>query len=242
MVSGILTITLPNKKWNTVFLNELKTLFELPYSLYVFGATFIVFPVLAIFLARYFGANRIARVIKITLPLFLVYLIAFHFGYSFPGDYVDYSILGLSYPWLCLLLFSTEIYKSRVLKIIRVAGYILITVIGVFCAFLFPFFIYGLQDLESDRKFHFTDKEKKYEVRRYSYGGAISSNTRYAFETYRLYSFLPIEQLIDVTDFFDDKTNLGISDSMTFSISDSGNRSLLQFSDKEGQHYVKQLK
>ncbi len=181
------------------------------------------------------------RYIILACPFLVIYLVAYYSGCSLRGDHIDYSILGVSYLWLCLLLFSSNVYKSLILNVIRVVGYLLIGLMAVFSLITFPFSIYASQDFESDIKFHFTDLEKnKYEVRRYTYGGAMNSNTRYTFETYRLWG--PLEKRIDVTDFFDDKTTLEVMDTMTFSISFSTNCYHLTFLDKHGKNYVKKIK
>ncbi len=209
----------------------------------MYGITFIGFPILALFLRNHFGAGRIVKYALRVSPFTVWYLLAYYLGYSFRGDYIDYSLLALSYLWLCLLLFSTEIYKSGLLKVLRVAVYVSVGLIGIFCFLTFPFFAYAAQDFEWDRKFNFKDNgENKYEVRRYTYGGVFNSNTRYIFKTYRVYGVVPLEKQIDITDFFDDRTDLFISDSIAFSISKTSNGQQLQFTDKYGKSFVKLLR
>lgn len=67
-------------------------------------------------------------------------------------------------------------------------------------------------EYEADRIFHFESNNKNYETRRYSFGGATLSDTRYTFETYREFKYLPIEHKVDKTSFLDTKTYLDISE------------------------------
>lgn len=73
-------------------------------------------------------------------------------------------------------------------------------------------FLFISQDFEIDKVFKFENNGKQYETRSHSFGGATLSDTRYTFETYRIFKYLPLEHKLDKTDFFDDKTDLNIGD------------------------------
>lgn len=86
-------------------------------------------------------------------------------------------------------------------------------------------------DYVSDKKMFFIANSKQYEVRRYSFGFVTLENTRYTFETYRAFEYLPIEHLIDRTVLWDNKVDFNISDNLQFNIrSKNGTDTLIMLS------------
>ena len=97
-------------------------------------------------------------------------------------------------------------------------------------------------DYETDKIFHFVSNNKTYETRRYSLGFVTLIDTRYTFITYRTYKYFPFEKKIDTTDFFDDKTDLQISeDNLKISVDNTGNKEKIVFTSTNGHKYSKSL-
>ncbi|MCX6352868.1 MAG: hypothetical protein NTX03_13570 [Bacteroidetes bacterium] len=111
-------------------------------------------------------------------------------------------------------------------------------IIGVIGSILF---LVISQDYESDKKFNFTDEGKSYETRRYSFGFATLDDTRYTFETYRTFKYLPFEILIDKTNFFDTKTKLNIGGEIKIEVKENGNIETITFKSPNGNTFSKTL-
>ena len=98
------------------------------------------------------------------------------------------------------------------------------------------------QDYETDKTFHFISNDKIYETRRFSFGTIGSIDTRYTFEIYRDFKYLPIEHKVDKTYFFETKTDLDISEQgLKISILDSGIAEQIIFKSSNGKFFLKSI-
>lgn len=98
------------------------------------------------------------------------------------------------------------------MKIVRAVGMsvlILFSAAGIIGGI--PFIVLS-QDLHSDKKILFSGSAKRYESRRYTFGFTTLDGIRYRFETYRSYGLAPFEKRMDTTDFFDNTTDLNLSE------------------------------
>jgi len=90
--------------------------------------------------------------------------------------------------------------------------------------------------------FHFKTKDKTYETRRYSFGGATLDNTKYTFETYRVYKYFPFENKVDKTIFFDTESKVAIDEAdLKIAIKTIDNKERIIFKDREGNEFSKLL-
>lgn len=97
-------------------------------------------------------------------------------------------------------------------------------------------------DYQADRIFHFESSNENYEIRRYSFGFATSSDTKYTFETYRKFQYLPIEHKIDRSIFFDDKTDLDISEpQLKIGVVENEKVKQIVFRSSNGKMFVKSI-
>jgi hypothetical protein len=209
---------------------------------YIFLVTFLVFPIIGIILSKQIVLNRFLKIRAPVVAFFLTHNILFIFGYSLKGDYIDYFIFSIEYLVFCLTISLLFKANNIFAKIVRIAGTIAISlgfIVGLIGILLF---IFIAQDYETDKVFHFTSKGKKFETRRYSFGGATLSDTRYTFETYRNYKYFPLERKIDKTDFFDTKTNLNIDeDELKISINRVDTKEQIIFQSTNGHTFSKSL-
>lgn len=124
-------------------------------------------------------------------------------------------------------------------KIVGRIGISLGIVVGAIGILLFPVIS---QDYEADKTYSFTSNNKTYQTRRFSFGTVGSIDTRYTFETFRQYKYLPFEEKIDKTDFFDTKTPLDIAeDKLEIAVKAYNNKQKITFKDKEGNVFSKML-
>jgi hypothetical protein len=209
---------------------------------YLLLLTFLAYPIVGLILSRFITLDKISNLIKPTILLFLIYNVFFAIGYSLKGDYADYIIFSIEYLAFCFATCLSFKIKNTYVKAFRVVGTIVISfgfIIGLIGIFMF---IPISQDFESDKIFHFISNDKTYETRRYSFGFATLSDTRYTFKTFRVYKYLPFEKKIDKTNFFDTKTDLLIyEDALKISIIDSGDRKQIRFISTNGRTFSKFL-
>ena len=209
---------------------------------YLLLQTFLIFPLLALVIAINFRPKKLFDSFKIAGAFFLIQNILFLFGFSLRDDYVDHFVFSLEYFFFCFIVFSLFKTSNIYIKIFRVFSTIIIVfgfIIGCFGIFLFPFVSQGYQ---TDMTFNFESNNKQYETRRYSFGGATLSNTRYTFETFRTFKYLPIEYKLDKTDFFDDRTSLNIDDpELKISIVENKNVQQIVFKSSNGKVFSKQI-
>jgi len=214
---------------------------ELTY--YLFLLSFLGFPILALVIANNTKVDRLVKYKKLIIALFVIHNLLFWVGISLKGDYIDYFIFSIEYFVFCLIAFllkgQTNLW-TRLFRIVSLIGVSLLFVVGLVGILLF---IIISMDYETDKIFRFTSKDKTYETRRYAFGFATTTDTRYTFETYRTFGILPIEYKIDKTDFFDTKTNLRISEpQLKIEILSKNNKEQIHFISTNGNEFIKPLK
>ncbi len=204
--------------------------------------TSLVFPILGLTISKFIQINKIPKFTKIIIAFYLSHNLFYYFGFSLKGDYVDYIIFSSEYLMFCMAVFLLIKKNNIYLKIFSILGLIIISIVFfVGLAGIYLFYFVG-QDFETDKVFHFTNNDKPYETRRFSFGGATLSNTRFTFETYRIYNYLPFERKIDKTDFFDTETNLIINeDQLKIDIIKIGNSEQIKFQSTNGNNFTKKI-
>jgi hypothetical protein len=204
--------------------------------------TFLIFPLVALVIAINFRVKNIYESFKIVGAIFLIHNIFFWFGFSLRGDYPDYFIFSAEYFFFCFIIFSLYKAGNIYIKILRVLATVFIAVgfiIGCVGIFLF---LFVTQDHETDMTFHFKTNDKTYETRRYSFGGATLDNTKYTFETYGVYKYLPFESKVDKTIFFDTESKVAIDEAeLKITIKRIDNKERIIFKDREGNEFSKLL-
>jgi hypothetical protein len=202
-----------------------------------------VFPLAGLSASRRVSVTVTARLAKPVLFFFLVHNICFFLGFSLRGDFFDYCIFSLEYLVFCFIIF--RLFKSCNLyaRIIRVLGATAIAIVFLVGIPGILVFMLASQDMLPDHVFHFTENSKTYETRRYSFGFATLADTRYTFDTYRTFNYLPIEQKIDQTDFFDTRTRLNIGEKqLSIHIQQDKDSNKIVFSSTNGNSFSKSLR
>ena len=214
---------------------------ELTYYLFLLSS--LGFPILALVIANNTKVERLVKYKKLIIALFVIHNLLFWVGISLKGDYIDYFIFSIEYFVFCLIAFllkgQTNLW-TRLFRIVSLIGVSLLFVVGLVGILLF---IIISMDYETDKIFRFTSKDKTYETRRYAFGFATTTDTRYTFETFRTFGIFPIEYKIDKTDFFDTKTNLRISEpQLKIEILSKNNKEQIHFISTNGNEFIKPLK
>jgi hypothetical protein len=208
-----------------------------PYFLFLL--TFLLFPLIGRVLGKYHPPGIRSSSIKLVAAIFLIYDALYYFGISLRGDYIDYVIFSLQYLLLCYVVFGTNantIY-AKTAKGFGLAIIGLGTFVGAIGIFLF---VVISQDYEAHRIFKTYDG--RYEIRSYSFDFVTLVDTRYTFDTYRSYRYLPFEIRIDRTNFFGTKTDLHFSDTRFDILTQAGEDELqLIFKDGHGNTFYKPL-
>lgn len=204
--------------------------------------TFLAYPIIAIIVSGYIRLDKVSRLIKPTFLFFLIHNILFFLGFSLSGNYVDYFIFSTEYLLFCLTINLLPKTTNIYLRTFRILGIIVIS-IGIFIGFMGILFFPAIsQDYETDKVFRFSDNDKTYETRRYSFGTVSSVHTRFTFETYRIFNLVPIEKKIDKTHFFEFKTNLNIREpNLKISLIRIDNKRQIVFKSTNGKTFTKQL-
>lgn len=204
----------------------------------IYLLTFLGFPILGLLISKYLDFNRSKRYLKWPLILFAIHNILYIFGLSIKGDYPDYIAFSLEYLFFCVtifLLFKATTTLSKTVGIIGMTVIVVGFIQGIIGILLF---IVISQDFETDKIYNFKSDEKHYQTRRYCFGFATLDDTRYTFETYRIYKYLPFEKQINKTDLFELKSDLDFSDNnFGIEIKESGNKRILEFSSTNGKQY-----
>ena len=209
---------------------------------YILLTTFLGFPIIGLVLSKYTTLDKHLTFWKILIAFFAVHNVFFFLGYSLKGDYIDYVIFSIEYFFFCLIIFLLFKSAHAYVKIFRVLGAIAISLGFIIGLFGILFFIFVSLDYETDKIFHFQNNDKSYETRSYSFGGATLSDTKYTFETYRYFRYLPIEHKLDKTIFFDDKTDLNIQEpTLNITIRENENSMQIIFKSTNGNTFSKTL-
>jgi hypothetical protein len=205
-------------------------------------ATTLIFPLIGLSLAKFFPPEKIGKSKKVIILFFAVHNIAFLLGFSLKGQLIDYYIFAVEYLAFCYSVFASLKYNYIYLRIYRALGVAVIAIVFIVGLPGIIFFIIATQEMIPDRTFHFKEAGKTYETKRYTIGFATTSNTRYTFQTFRTYKYLPIELCIDKTDFIDTETHLRIGDEqLRISIDLNDSIPEIIFSDKFGNSFKKPL-
>ncbi len=210
------------------------------YSIYLL--TFLGFPILGLVISKNIDFDRSKKYLKWILFILAIHNVLFFLHFSIKGDYSDYFIFSLEYLYFSLLV--SLLYKSTnvFFKIFRRVG-TTILVIGFLQGLLgIVMFMIISQDYETDKIYNFDLNDKAFQTRRYSFGFVTLDDTRYTFETYRRYKFLPFEKLINKTDLFDLKSELDFRDTnFNVNMKDSSSKQILEFSSTNGMKYTKTI-
>jgi hypothetical protein len=204
----------------------------------IYLLTFLGFPILGLVISRYLDIEKSKKYLKWTLLFFAIHNILYLLGISINGDYPDYFIFSLEYLFLSLnvsLLYkATSIY----LKTFRIIGKVIL-VIGFLQGLIgIVMFIVVSQDYETDKIYTFKSSNHDYQTRRYSFGFTTLADTRYTFETYRKYNYLPLERLINKTDLFELNSDLNFrDDNFIVNVVDSSNKRTLEFTSTNGKTF-----
>ncbi len=213
------------------------------FTYFLFLLTFIGFSVLGFVIARKVKLNLLLKHKIFILSFFSIHNLLFYFGLSIEGDYIDYVIFAIEYFTFCWAVFSLNGQLNIWIKILRRIG-IAVVLLGYITGFIgIVLFIVISQDYEIDKVFKFTSNNKDYETRRYTFGFATLSDTRYTFKTYRIFGIIPIEYKIDESDFFGNKTNLNIGESaLKIEIYHINNEEQIKFISSNGNVFIKIIK
>ncbi len=209
-------------------------------SYIIYLLTFLIFPLVGLLFSKLISLDTSIKIFKTLAIIFLLHNILFLFGISFIGDYPDYTIFALEYFTICWMVFSLKGFKTVYLQAFRGIGFLMI-ILGYLQGFFGIFlFIVVSQDFEADKLYQINNEGVQYETRRYTFGFATLIETRYSFETYKKYDFLPFEKLIDKTDLFDLRTDLDFRDE-GFKVDVNKNQGMQQirFSSSNGADSVK---
>jgi hypothetical protein len=205
------------------------------YILYLI--TFLGFPILGFIIARHLDFEKSKKYLRSSFLVFVVHNILFFFGLSFKGDYSDYFVFSLEYLFLSLVICLLYKLTSSYAKILRTFGTIAL-VIGFLQGLIgIVMFIVISQDFETDTTYHFSSNNMTYQSRRYSFGFATLDDTRYTFETYREYDYLPFEKLINETDLFEFKSGLDFKN-ININIKYGIGGRILEFSSPNGKIFT----
>lgn len=208
----------------------------------IYLLTFLGFPILGLVISKNIDFDRSKKYLKWILFILAIHNVLFFLHFSIKGDYTDYFIFSLEYLYFSLLV--SLLYKSTnvFLKIFRRVG-TTILVIGFLQGLLgIVMFIIISQDYETDKIYNFDLNDKAFQTRRYSFGFVTLDDTRYTFETYRRYKYLPLEKLINKTDLFDLKSELDFRDTnFNVNMKDSSSKQILEFSSTNGMKYTKTI-
>lgn len=183
-------------------------------------SSLIILPAIGWFLLNYVSVARFSRVVIWGTLVFIVHNLLFITGYSLRGDNIDYVIFSLEYPFFLLIAISLiKVRRNVYTKILKGLG-LAVMVLGIIWGGINSvLFIAVDMDYVSDKNISFTASNGKlYELRRYSFGFVTLENTRYTFDTYRTFEYLPIEHLTDRTVLWDNKVGFNISDDLQFDI------------------------
>jgi hypothetical protein len=206
---------------------------------YTYLLTFLGYPIIGFFLSKNLEFDSIKKYLILFLFIFPIHNVLFLLNYSLRGDYPDYLIFSLEYFFFCLTISLLYKLPNIYSKIFRVIGTVIIG-IGILQGLLgILLFIVISSDFESDKIYNFNFKNSDYRTRRYSFGFATLIDTKFTFDTYKNYNYLPFEKQINKANLFESKSELDFSDD-NFSIimRDSSDKQILQFSSKNGKIFT----
>lgn len=209
---------------------------------YLYLLTFLGFPILVLPISKILNTDFFKKSFKIVISLFLVHNLLFSIGYSIKGDLPDYLVFSFEYLYFCICISMLSKMKINKTFLLKVLGTIIIGFGFVQGLIGILLFIVIAQDYEADKIYKFKHNETLYQTRRYSFGFVTQMDTKYSFETYKNFKFLPIEKEIDNTILFDSKCKVKFEDdNFKIEIINIGNINKLKLSSTDGQSYYKTI-
>lgn len=213
------------------------------FVLWLYLITLLLMPFLALIVSSYLTWKAFRLLIFIGVPIFLLYDFFLITGYSLKGDYPDYCMWSLQYFFVFVAVMAyRKLATNMFTKVLRVMIYTawigsIVVVPGILLSFSIEMeYVY-------DKKFQFESDDKSYETRRFSFGFATLENTRYTFNTYHEFTYLPFERRIDESILFDDNSEFdGVGDTLQMSISKVNGHQTLTFKAPGKGHFDKILK
>jgi hypothetical protein len=202
-------------------------------------------PLVAYLLCRYVEPKRLFKPLTVITLIGLIHNLFYVYGLSLRGDVADYVVFAIEYFAFCGLVFAAFRLRRKANYVMIFAALGLIPITGGVCASVpgSVLFLMILQDSISDRTLRVESAHGNYETRRYTFGGATLSATRFNFETYQLLVLPAFERLIDDTTLFDNKTKLHLdSDLLTVALRNSNSGVQLSFRDEMGTTFEKTLR
>ena len=105
------------------------------------------------------------------------------------------------------------------------------------------FFCLMCSNIESDKVLHNKNTSHPYEVRIFNSNVGDALFSKYIFETYRIFDFIPIEKKVGETDFIDTEARFDLGNELQFAIVDSSDKKqYLAIKSLDGNQFVKELK
>jgi hypothetical protein len=211
-------------------------------SYLIYLITFLAFPLLAMLITRLKWIKISRKKLLVLTGIFLIHNILFLIGISIIGDYPDYIVFSLEYLFFCYLVSRLKRNKFTNLEFaFKILGSLLIGLgflqglIGIILFIVFS------QDFDSDKIYRFENEKSHYETRRYTYGFATLADTRFTYETYKRFWYLPIEYKIDETVLYSEKNHIYFRDkSFKINVIKIGGKKKICFSSKDVQ-YLKEI-
>ena len=202
-------------------------------------------PILAYLLCRYVEPKRLLKPLTVIALIGLLHNVFYVYGLSLRGDLADYFVFAIEYFAFCCLVFAAFRLRRKADYTMILAALGLIPIACGVCASV-PgslLFLIMVQDSICDRTLRVASAGGTYETRRYTFGGATLSTTRFNFETYQILVLPAFERLIDDTTLFDNKTPLRLDSSLlTVTLRHSNSGIQLSFRDERGTTFEKPLR
>ncbi|NDV63737.1 hypothetical protein [Bacteroides sp. 224] len=164
-------------------------------------ATFIVYPLVAIFLSKHIVFRRDKYWLLGVLLLPFISFWASANSYSWVGNFFNYFWISLGYFFFCLYSYALARSKKLVFKIPGILGSIA-TVVG-FIQLFFTFFAVCMMTIgsDSDKEYKIHHQGEEYIVRQYILSFVTLMNETHTFVTYKQCKNLPFEKRVDKASF-----------------------------------------
>ncbi len=181
---------------------DIKTLVSLPFLFYLLTGTFLLYPILGLYLNNYFSKYINSTLFKIGIAFVIVHNTLFYLGYSIKGDDFDNFMFSVDYFCLCIYVICILKFDNQniIIKTVKALGIIIIS-LGYVLGFIGVLFLFNFIALNSKiyKKYSFKYKNENYELRMYDNSGRDDLYLRYNLETYQTYPYIPIEKRVKDT-------------------------------------------
>jgi len=205
--------------------------------------TLIVLPFAVLHLLGKLDTIELKKWGKYTFLFFLFHNLLFFLGFSIKGDYFDYIIFALEYSFILSgLVIAKRLIINAWTAILNVFG-IIIWGLGFVIALpgLFLFIVIS-NDYESQSKINYAGNGASYETRKFSYGFVTLGETKYTFDTYKKYGWLPIERLVDRSVLYELGSGFDPGDGdLTFNVIEKGGKEFLVLRSSTGKELLKPI-